>query len=58
MVTITINVEGKDLLEIFRWCDDHCGRDEWSFSAQFPSWYYVFYLPDDQSASWFKLTWQ
>lgn len=58
MTSITLDCDGKDVDSIITWCDAHFGEKNWTWTSQFPSWHYTFYLPNEQAVAWFKLAWQ
>lgn len=58
MTSITLDCSNKNLFDIINWCDEHVGEDNWEWVSQFPSYRYIFQLPSEEVAVWFKLTWQ
>lgn len=54
---VVLDIKELDPYEIFRWCDEQFGPEDWNWMGRFPSYDYVFYLPDSESITLFRLRW-
>lgn len=58
MTYLTVNCTNKDPMEIANWCDTQFGSTNWSWQTQWPSKYWIFYLPNTKAETLFQLRWR
>ena len=57
VVLDTTNLTHDKIDQMLHWCNQHFGKDHWTFITDFPSYHWRFYLPDAESETLFRLRW-